>query len=320
MLQKSGRYWGIVGVCVALASTSVLAQDASPADDIGGSQAVSSEGHTLASDSSVATTPPTIQGTLQRIAGALEAANNKRESDDDADHTRRDLAAQEDMAFWAKLMFWAASAETIVTGIGVWLVLRTLIHTRRAANYTKDAVDEAKNQTAETRRIGEAQVRAYVSWSGVRPGVSFNVEDAPVAIRLTAHIRNTGQSPSTLRALYVDCPVVAVGEMPTVTFSLEDARTNHELGAGAEFSFLDQYIPIAAASASRAKSAVCYIVAWCAYRDVFQALGEPDRVVSFCFEVDFDTEPAGLTRDLIVNPNFSWIGFRSTSNYQVGPA
>lgn len=42
-----------------------------------------------------------------------------------------DLHAQQDMAFWAKAMFWAAVVSLFLTAIGIWLIWRTLVHRGR---------------------------------------------------------------------------------------------------------------------------------------------------------------------------------------------
>jgi hypothetical protein len=77
-----------------------------------------------------------------------------------AHHETADLQAQQDMAFWAKAMFWATFATVLVTAVGIWLIYWTLIYTRRAAEAaavgTKAAIDTAK----EAQRTSDAAIEA----------------------------------------------------------------------------------------------------------------------------------------------------------------
>lgn len=109
----------------------------------------------------------------------------------------RDLSAQQEMARWALYMLIATVATVIVTGVGVYYVRRTLAESVRATNA---AVDAAKaglkaNEIAEDaailgRRMGQAQVRAYLSCVGG----SFSAYRGFLTLAFSA--RNTGQSPA----------------------------------------------------------------------------------------------------------------------------
>lgn len=92
-------------------------------------------------------------------------------------------------------LFWGdgiAQWVMAITGIGalglsgwaVWLLKGTL-------DATRDAVRAADDAVTETRRIGEAQVRAYLSCEGG----SYRV--APDSLTCTIKLRNHGQSPAT---------------------------------------------------------------------------------------------------------------------------
>lgn len=120
--------------------------------------------------------------------------------------TNEDLQAQQDMAFWAMVMAFITFVTTIVTGIGVWLVVLNLKEARvvsghaaqsnrlagRAAVASQNAADAAFKTIEETSRIGEAQTRAYVHLQKViiklaKDGGSFFI---------TADIVNSGQTPA----------------------------------------------------------------------------------------------------------------------------
>src|SRR5260221_2319181 len=72
-----------------------------------------------------------IENKIERIARAVEAANGKGQSAEEKDEARRNLAAQEKIANWAPAVFWVALAELVLTGIGLFLLWKTLTETRR---------------------------------------------------------------------------------------------------------------------------------------------------------------------------------------------
>lgn len=72
-----------------------------------------------------------------------------------------DLQAQQDMALWAERMFWATLATVGLTFSGLLLIWRTLVHTRRAANYAEDMVREAEAATRATQKAAEVSETAY---------------------------------------------------------------------------------------------------------------------------------------------------------------
>jgi hypothetical protein len=111
-----------------------------------------------------------VQGALKSIAAALVAIENERPSAEEKDQGRRNLQAQENLAFWARLMFFVAVVEIVVTVIGVFVVWLTL---------------------NETRRNGQAQVRAYLACSAA----TYLVEE-PETFILRPEFKNTGQSPA----------------------------------------------------------------------------------------------------------------------------
>ena len=106
-----------------------------------------------------------IESAIRDIVPKKDEAGDQRQEDRD----KADLQAQEDMAFWAKGMFWATAATVIITLAGLALIARTLHHTRRAANYAEEMVVEAKATTAATLKLidqeqtnAQRQLRAYI--------------------------------------------------------------------------------------------------------------------------------------------------------------
>jgi hypothetical protein len=141
------------------------------------------------------------QGNVERIASALEKLSQRpvdsgcklgeddRYSDLCAQWKAADAAAES--AYWT----WATFLAGIV---GLCIGTGTLIFAARAAYWAKEAAIETKRGAAasemaveETRRIGEAQVRCYISITEVILHV-----DALGKPRVDISVLNSGQSPA----------------------------------------------------------------------------------------------------------------------------
>jgi hypothetical protein len=148
-----------------------------------------------------------IQHEIERFTRALEANVDKPKPPEEEDRAKRDLAAQEGMAYWAKWMFWAALASIILTTAGIFLIWRTLIYTRRAAIAAAEAVVEAKDATkaailgakaaqdavAVASDTAERQLRAYITIES--GGIVLRSSENGFVISATARLKNTGQTP-----------------------------------------------------------------------------------------------------------------------------
>lgn len=99
----------------------------------------------------------------------------------------QDLRAQRDMAQWAWLMMVASFAGVGITAVGIVFVAQTLVTTRAAVDAANRTADEAK-------RIGEAQVRAYMSISNV--SIIFVSDNGKIVPGIEMKIGNSGNSPA----------------------------------------------------------------------------------------------------------------------------
>lgn len=189
---------------LVLASVAALAQEAQkPAVKSQPVPSVGKEGGTPAGKQNPAPEQddaakflPAIQG-IESAIRDLIAEEDKVASEREEQREVADLKAQMDMARWAFWMLIATGATVILTGVGVVLIWRTLLYTRQAAVHAGEAVVEAGNATKaaqdaveETRRIGEAQVRAYLTCVGGEFLVSARL------LKLRLRVKNTGQSPA----------------------------------------------------------------------------------------------------------------------------
>lgn len=147
---------------------------------------------------------PTILQRLERLETFVETAQSKQQGQRNPDHEVRDLQAQETMAFWTAPMFWASGVTVVLTFAALLALIRTLHHTRRAADYAKDMTDEAKATTeaavkslALTESHGRAQLRAYVTLK--EAAVPESVPDGYLGVKLV--IENCGQTPAFIHRM-----------------------------------------------------------------------------------------------------------------------
>lgn len=99
--------------------------------------------------------------------------------------SERDLVAQQTMAFWTGWMAFASIIGVGIGGFGLFYLARTYGQAKLAT--------EAANRTAnEARRIGEAQVRAYISYSNA----SCTLHGDYASLELSFSVENSGASPA----------------------------------------------------------------------------------------------------------------------------
>lgn len=131
-----------------------------------------------------------------------------------------DLIAQTEMATWAFWMLIATVAMAVLTGIGVVFVWQTLEATRRMAADTN-------TMTEDTRKIGEAQTRAYLTVDSVKI-VGIQPGKIPEIILV---IKNTGNSPA-MRVNIQSTHLAA----PNAPFRMasKGPKSSGSIGAGSE--------------------------------------------------------------------------------------
>jgi hypothetical protein len=116
----------ILGVSATVANAQGVGDDARRNPSAG-------QGHAEPKTDVPPSLPAAVQNDIHSIAAALNAANQKEPSQAEKDRAKRDLAAQEGMSKWARLLLFIGGAEAAITLTGVILVWRTLLHTRTAA-------------------------------------------------------------------------------------------------------------------------------------------------------------------------------------------
>jgi len=203
-------------LCVAV-SPSILAQPVS--DDTGGQSRADKAQEKPQTDK----TPlilEAIQHSIERVAGAIEAQKDEADANTKDEREKSDLEAQWQMARWAENAVHVAIGALALTIIGVFLIWRTLVHTRRAADSARDMVIEGENATKaaqEAAREAKRQAdlaektfqtiqRPYVYVYGVTEMAPFDAGK-----RLPYVVANHGQTPAIIRHVFAG---LSVGDEP----------------------------------------------------------------------------------------------------------
>lgn len=138
-----------------------------------------------------------LQDRIESVTRAIESLKDNPDAAAEKERGDSDLRAQWEMAKWAKWLFGTTVATIILTMAGLFLIWRTLVHTKHAAVAAKEMVEEAKRTTkaaedavVETRRIGEAQVRAHLSIEN--PGIAARTETN--CLQVSFVVRNYGNT------------------------------------------------------------------------------------------------------------------------------
>lgn len=217
----SKRHW-FAATALGLIATLGAAQEQTATEnqpDVEESAPNGGEGTETQQPASIDPTPALngIETAIRDLVTEVDEIERRAEQD----RANRDLSAQEAMAHWAMLMFWATATTVLLTFAALLAILRTLHHTRRAADYAEDMVGEAKRAT-------EVQVRAYVNLGEVIV-TNARAQERP---KLKLKIKNFGASPAL--NLRVKCKFAfgPAGQI-RVFFREQDFMTKAGVGPGA---------------------------------------------------------------------------------------
>ncbi len=154
-------------------------------------------------------TTPILDATLGDVKKMLADEKAANEADEQRREGREvaDLTAQRQMARWALWMVCLTGVAILVNGVTIALLWFTFREARRTTAAAQDNGKAAWESVATTRRIGEAQTRAYIHVNNV--SLKFDNNLCP-AISLTA--ANTGNSPARAFQWTVDFVYLYDGE------------------------------------------------------------------------------------------------------------
>ncbi|WP_312403803.1 hypothetical protein [Rhizobium sp.] len=208
----------------------------------------------------------------------------------------RDLQAQEDMALWAKLMFWSTLVSIAVGFIGLFFVYKTL---------------------KATRDISVKQLRAYISVEVENMGDISKRNFSAASARVS--IVNKGQTPARVIRHLAVIGVFEVAE--NVTADLHSYRQNFidssaTIGPGESMAIDVGLLDISErlhTKAAKSKNFHYVAIGEVIYQDVF----EKEHITEFClgYEViraerpDAPAHPFGLATYVDDIRTYDWIRF-----------
>lgn len=210
--------------------------------------------------------------------------------------------ATHQMADYAKYSTWLVGIGTVLLFVTLWL-------TRQANRAAQAAVDV-------TRELGQAQVRAYVSWHRAKIHHSTDALGLLAAIDFIPVIKNTGQSPAFMSNLYSYLAILDLDESPTVEFDSTATVCNDEIGASDIFEMHEQWLTVEQARDIFDRTQRGYLMGWGSYRHKFSLEGQADETFSFCYEIGFRAAPETLGGEQL-SAN---IRLRSRADYIIAPA
>ncbi|PIL14304.1 hypothetical protein P775_26735 [Puniceibacterium antarcticum] len=261
-----------------------------------------------------------LTSALDRIEAAIRdliAEEDKIEQERAREQASRDLNAQEGMAWWAELMFYATAATVALTFVALFAIIRTLFHTKRAADAAHDMVDEARATTTAAERgalvareIGEAQVRAYVSVDEISISES---PDAQGRYEARVTLKNTGQSPAwevhnELQVAFAATfppTIIRANSIPLPPVKAQAGSAKNDIPAG-NFLHAKSHTPVGMCNQNSkdliAKGyAVLFARGWVEYKDVFGGLHRTE----YTWHRDRETIDAGFSIAASENGNKS---------------
>jgi hypothetical protein len=157
-----------------------------------------------------------IADEIKGLSRAIESIRPEGKSADEAQHEKDDLQAQQDMAHWARLMYYATAVTAVLTAAGIVLLGFTLYFTKRAAVAGDEMVVQAKKTTDFTMRaylVAKAGMAARL----VRQSAAFRYDDTEQTFVLALRFDNVGQYPAL--GITMTAEMVLNSESPSVRFA-----------------------------------------------------------------------------------------------------
>jgi len=218
----------------------------------------------------------------RRVCGARAPKAEQPET-----YAEQDLHAQQDMAVWALGVFLASLGTLALTGVGVWLLRRTLEATNATLHEAEKATAAANNANVQFAEQSKRELRAYVC-----------VEDpVPEALGRGVHsveirIKNMGQTPAICASALRNFNYISGGIQSGFDFadmeagqSLLTEPTQFVLGPGQRISLtVQEWEQEDIQRLERGFMGRAFVWGWIEYDDIFSP-ATPRRRTEFCYEI-----------------------------------
>jgi len=234
------------------------------------------------------------------------AEARQRQEEESRQREIEDLIAQQGMNAATQAMNAAtqdmrdyALYSTIFIGIGTVLLVVTLYLTGQANRAAVESV-------AVTRRIGEAQTRAYLSFDSIDAGYIAQADGEITGIRLRPNIRNTGQTPAYIRMTWGKVFIQA--ERPTKINVVAASDPQATLRVGAQKCIFLSGGDLRWDDVREAIHKNHYIILICGveFEDVFFMPGDKRRDEDFAVRVVFNGRLTDPRKPYTEQPTVEW--------------
>ena len=229
----------------------------------------------------------TISGIWSAIVGSLQPEMVKVKGKD------YDLIAQRSMSAAAWWMVVITGSSTMVGGLGLYLIARTLQEAKRSADAAELAVQASQQAIVTAREMGQAQVRAYLIVTELE--TSYNSGGTPREHFISATFENSGETPAG--KIYVEIEVFAGTDDRTKASILYRSETVSDLATGkaAKVAFWTDKIAAVPGNGDTSFWEV-ELVLTITYEDVF---GQDREIVTRYFDYQYaPIESLDLARDI----------------------
>jgi len=207
------------------------------------------------------------------LPALAERVISNPEPGEGTERERRDLAAQENTAAWAFWMVFLSGLQLIVSGFGLWALLRTIDQGRKALKRARDA-----NRIADD--TARRQLRAYVLPIGIE--WSFEIVGGERYVSIQVKWQNSGATPGadfTCAAL----PMVSDVVLTSMDFSIVGPRHASTIGPAMVLLAPRALISLPDAHAVWSGSKAIYLIGKATYKDAFNKCHEAQH----CYQISF---------------------------------
>lgn len=210
------------------------------------------------------------------------AQNPAGDAEAEKQRPQADLEAQQDMAFWAMLMVAVSAVSVVVAGVAVYLVFLTLREAGKTTKAARNAVEETQNATSEAKRaneiaqqavanserMGQLQVRAYliIASAYVRLLNNGNIEISGIC-------KNSGQTPAGNVIVHFRCRISF--DLQNDEYAIPNSlKFFPDMGGDSEHPFtarIDHEIPLAIRNRFKHEHNTAFIVSFIVeYQNIFE--------------------------------------------------
>ncbi len=230
-------------------------------------------------------------------AAVFECVFDEVERSREDARAEQDIDAQQAMAVWALTMVIVSAVTTIVTGIGVWFVKRTLDATLVAVDETGKATLAMDRQINLAEKAHALENRAWLffdSWDVIPKRDGPNGQ--PIMLSIQTRFRNSGKTPAFNTRIFVEIYQASPQGNPVPNFPIPDLNDGKSIvGPGVTIHGYELTLSGVDMTNFLNDATDFFVFCNCVYSDTF-AKDYGSRTLQMCFKVKFrgiKVDPSG---------------------------